>query len=70
MPFVCSSGLPVQVRDEALQITDSVPKSHVNKEYFTQNVEGDVRSRVFRRKDQYQHIFRWHLINNLNRMVN
>ncbi|CAF1104064.1 unnamed protein product [Adineta ricciae] len=35
-------GLPVQVRDEALQITDSVPKSHVNKEYFTQNVEGEM----------------------------
>ncbi|CAF3537151.1 unnamed protein product [Rotaria sp. Silwood1] len=32
-------GLPVQVRDEALQITDNIPKGQVNKEYFTQNAE-------------------------------
>ncbi|CAF2514715.1 unnamed protein product [Rotaria sp. Silwood2] len=32
-------GLPVQVRDEALQITDTIPKGQVNKEYFTQNAE-------------------------------
>ena len=36
------SGLPVQVRDEALQITDSIPKGHVNKEFFTQNAEAEV----------------------------
>ncbi|CAF3080542.1 unnamed protein product [Rotaria socialis] len=32
-------GLPVQVRDEALEITDTIPKGQVNKEYFTQNAE-------------------------------
>mgnify|MGYP006996226396 FL=1 len=35
-------GLPVQVRDEALQITDTLPKGHVNKEFFTQNTEAQV----------------------------
>ncbi len=39
-------GLPVQVRDEALQITDTIPKGQVNKEFFTQNAEAEVK-RIF-----------------------
>ena len=35
-------GLPVQVRDHALGMKDDVPKSDVNKEYYTQNVEKEV----------------------------
>jgi len=35
-------GLPVQVRDEALQITDTIPKGQVNKEFFTQNAEAQM----------------------------
>lgn len=35
-------GLPVQVRDSALGLKDSVPKSDVNKEYYTQNMEKQV----------------------------
>lgn len=40
------SGLPVQVRDAALKIQDNMPKSDVNKEYYTQNMENEVRSAV------------------------
>ena len=36
-------GLPVQVRDEALQVTDTIPKGQVNKEFFTQNAEAEVK---------------------------
>lgn len=32
-------GLPVQVRDTALAIADSVPKNEVNREYYIQNAE-------------------------------
>lgn len=32
----------MQVRDQALKIRDEMPKSDVNKEYYTQNVERDV----------------------------
>ncbi|XP_074648846.1 pre-mRNA-splicing factor RBM22-like [Tubulanus polymorphus] len=32
-------GLPVQVRDAALRIADEMPKSDVNKEFYTQNIE-------------------------------
>lgn len=35
-------GLPVQVRDQALKIQDSMPKSDVNKEYYTQNMEREL----------------------------
>ena len=35
-------GLPVQVRDHAFGMKDDVPKSDVNKEYYTQNVEKEV----------------------------
>ena len=37
-------GLPVQVRDSALQIDDKVPQSAVNKEYFSQIAEKEVRT--------------------------
>ena len=36
------SGLPVQVRDAALKIQDNMPKSDVNKEFYTQNMEDKV----------------------------
>lgn len=35
-------GLPVQVRDHALGMKDDVPKSDVNKEFYTQNVEKEL----------------------------
>lgn len=35
-------GLPVQVRDAALKVQDNMPKSDVNKEYYTQNMEREV----------------------------
>jgi hypothetical protein len=34
--------LPIQVRDTGLDIKDDVPKSDVNKEYYTQNAEREV----------------------------
>ncbi|XP_070544390.1 pre-mRNA-splicing factor RBM22-like [Ptychodera flava] len=35
-------GLPLQVRDAALNIKDDMPKSDVNKEYYTQNMEREI----------------------------
>ncbi|XP_071105673.1 pre-mRNA-splicing factor RBM22-like [Haliotis cracherodii] len=35
-------GLPVQVRDAALKAYDNMPKSDVNKEYYTQNMEREI----------------------------
>ena len=35
-------GLPIQVRDQALRIKDEMPKSDVNKEFYTQNMEKEV----------------------------
>merc|ERR1712166_1082764 len=32
-------GLPTQVRDAALGLTDKMPTSDVNREYYTQNME-------------------------------
>ena len=40
--FPSNTGLPVQVRDSALNIEDNIPKSAVNKEYFNQIVEKEV----------------------------
>ena len=40
--FAMFVGLPVQVRDAALKIQDQMPKSDVNKEYYTQNMEREV----------------------------
>jgi hypothetical protein len=37
-----NAGLPVQVRDKSLGLKDEMPKSDVNKEYYTQNVENQV----------------------------
>ncbi|UYV66308.1 RBM22, partial [Cordylochernes scorpioides] len=37
-------GLPVQVRDSALNIKDEIPQSEVNKEYYSQNMENQVAS--------------------------
>ncbi|XP_022089325.1 pre-mRNA-splicing factor RBM22-like [Acanthaster planci] len=35
-------GLPIQVRDAALNIKDEMPKSEVNKEYYSQNIERQI----------------------------
>ncbi|KAJ3408708.1 RNA binding motif protein 22 [Chytridiales sp. JEL 0842] len=35
-------GLPVQVRDSVLNVQDVAPRSDVNREYFIQNVEGQL----------------------------
>ncbi|XP_064611008.1 pre-mRNA-splicing factor RBM22-like [Liolophura sinensis] len=35
-------GLPVQVRDAALKLQDDIPKSDVNKEYYTQRMEREA----------------------------
>ena len=32
----------MQVRDAALKIADEMPRSDVNKEYYTQNMEREV----------------------------
>ena len=40
--FLFISGLPIQVRDQALNIKDEMPKSDVNKEYYSQNIEREV----------------------------
>lgn len=40
--FLDLPGLPVQVRDTALKLQDNMPKSDVNKEYYTQNMEREV----------------------------
>ena len=40
--FFLISGLPIQVRDNALSIKDEMPKSDVNKEYYTQNIDREV----------------------------
>lgn len=44
MSFVscCVSGLPIQVRDTGLAIKEDIPRSDVNKEYYTQNIEREV----------------------------
>lgn len=40
-------GLPIEVRDKALAIEDNMPKSDVNKEFYTQNIEKEVLINVF-----------------------
>ncbi len=35
-------GLPVQVRDSALNVKDTMPKSDVGREYFLQNMDQKV----------------------------
>lgn len=39
-------GLPIQVRDAGLSFKDDMPKSDVNKEYYTQNMEREVCCRL------------------------
>ena len=36
-------GLPVQVRDNVLNINQEIPKNEVNREYFNQNLDAAVR---------------------------
>lgn len=36
------TGLPIQVRDTGMSIKDDIPRSDVNKEYYTQNMEREV----------------------------
>ena len=38
-------GLPIQVRDSALKVKDNLPRNEVNKEYYVQNLEQQVRTR-------------------------
>lgn len=40
--FSCLTGLPIQVRDTGLAIKEDIPRSDVNKEYYTQNMEREV----------------------------
>ncbi|XP_051534390.1 pre-mRNA-splicing factor RBM22-like [Myxocyprinus asiaticus] len=35
-------GLPIQVRDTGLSVKDEVPRSDVNKEFYTQNMEREI----------------------------
>lgn len=35
-------GLPIQVRDNALKVKDTLPRNEVNKEYYVQNLESQV----------------------------
>lgn len=35
-------GLPVQVRDNALNVKDDMPKSDVGREYYLQNMDQKV----------------------------
>ncbi|GIY82784.1 pre-mRNA-splicing factor RBM22 [Caerostris darwini] len=35
-------GLPVQVRDYALNMKDEIPRSEVNREYYSQNMEREI----------------------------
>ena len=37
-------GLPTQVRDAALKITDKIPESDVNKEFYIQNIESQLKA--------------------------
>ncbi|KAA0709775.1 Pre-mRNA-splicing factor RBM22 RNA-binding motif protein 22 [Triplophysa tibetana] len=37
-------GLPIQVRDTSLSIKDEMPRSDVNKEYYTQNMEREIQN--------------------------
>lgn len=43
----CVTGLPIQVRDTGLAIKEDIPRSDVNKEYYTQNMEREVCLFVF-----------------------
>lgn len=35
-------GLPIQVRDAALKIADTIPQSDVNKEFYIQKIEAEL----------------------------
>ncbi|XP_078407310.1 pre-mRNA-splicing factor RBM22 [Cetorhinus maximus] len=37
-------GLPIQVRDAGISLKDEMPKSDVNKEYYTQNMEREIQN--------------------------
>lgn len=37
-------GLPIQVRDAALKIVDKMPQSDVNKEYYIQKIEAELKN--------------------------
>lgn len=41
-PIQLDVGLPIQVRDTGLSVKDDMPRSDVNKEYYTQNMEREV----------------------------
>lgn len=60
-------GLPIQVRDAGLSFKDDMPKSDVNKEYYTQNMEREVCCRFL---DAVLYLIRelvaWHRLYNLS----
>ncbi|KAG2455837.1 RBM22 factor, partial [Polypterus senegalus] len=37
-------GLPIQVRDTGMSVKDEMPRSDVNKEYYTQNMEREIQN--------------------------
>ncbi|XP_073676866.1 pre-mRNA-splicing factor RBM22-like isoform X2 [Garra rufa] len=37
-------GLPIQVRDTGMSVKDDMPRSDVNKEYYTQNMEREIQN--------------------------
>jgi pre-mRNA-splicing factor RBM22/SLT11 len=37
-------GLPIQVRDNALKVKDNLPRNEVNKEYYVQNLESQLKN--------------------------
>lgn len=41
-------GLPTQVRDTALGMQNEAPTSDINREYYAQNMEGKVRTCLFK----------------------
>uniref|UniRef100_A0A672RVX7 Pre-mRNA-splicing factor RBM22 n=1 Tax=Sinocyclocheilus grahami TaxID=75366 RepID=A0A672RVX7_SINGR len=41
-PYIRMVSLPIQVRDTGLSVKDEVPRSDVNKEYYTQNMEREI----------------------------
>ncbi len=42
LPTDLEYGLPVQARDSVLNVTDTIPKSDVGREYYLQNVDKKV----------------------------
>lgn len=48
--FYLSLGLPVEVRDKALQLKSSAPSTDINRQYFAQNLANKVKERKIERE--------------------